>query len=55
LNPDANGGFNDFGAQSQSQFSEFEDNMSSVVMNYENLKGLLSNEVIEGRNNGNVG
>ena len=26
--------------------------MSSVVMNYENLKGLLSNEAIEGRNGG---
>jgi hypothetical protein len=29
--------------QSQSQFSEFEDNMSSVVINYDNLTGLLNN------------
>lgn len=27
--------------QSQSQFSEFDDNMSSVIMNYENLAGFI--------------
>ena len=27
--------------QSQSQFSEFDDNMSQVIMNYENLTGLI--------------
>ena len=27
--------------QSQSQFSEFDDNMSSVILNYENLAGFI--------------
>lgn len=31
--------------QSQSQFSEFDDNMSQVIMNYENLTGLIQNNM----------
>jgi hypothetical protein len=34
-------GIEKFASQTQSQFSEFDDNMSAVIMNYENLAGFI--------------
>lgn len=35
--------------QSQSQFSEFDDNLSSVIINYDNLTGFINNQGNQGR------
>ena len=40
-----------FASQTQSQFSEFDDNVSAVIINYENLAGFIESSEAQNPNN----